>query len=478
VWDQIIGSAVFVAMGVISHFLHNPSDWEAIRRACNMPKPDHKPTGERRWQWALAFCFGGVSPVVALIASASVLPYWAINTLVGFAGICFFISAYLFGWLRIRGSIVYGTRTVSVAAIIVIAMAVLRSEVWPKPPIVEISKEIRMLSIPIAPGTQVYVGVIKDGFEINFATNENSSNNYINWVNPCHPPQDRPPFMFEYHVFNHNSYSIGNLKATFLVTFMDAKKSTPFEVYMAEIPANGSWPFYIVNESRYPVTVDSTDTIELQIPGEDKRRVPVLHGKVTMGAGVISDIGSFHGIDWFLGPTIDNWDNSDCPTPKPQPSKADKDNRQSDGIGRLISDALTRQLEIDFPSGWDLFTVDATQATERKSWIPDIPDRPQFVWTYSGQVTPTGDRINVGLPGIVSGKLAFVGNAACLRREKGDSVEIDVDPDSNVALYRGECFSSAGRKFKIGQNPTMAIVVRILSQSDTGTVVVLGLRPI
>jgi hypothetical protein len=155
----------------------------------------------------------------------------------------------------------------------------------------------------------------------------------------------------------------------------------------------------------------------------------------------------------------------------------------------LTSLALKNQLTAEFTLGWDMFTVDlhALRATERESWSPqnDIsnPHRTQFIWTNAGGISFDGARVVVGLPAIVSGRLTMIGNSVCLRREVGVSLQTDVDPDDSggIALFRGNTLISdvAGGKapFLTGKNPKITTITRILSITDAGIVMVLGLKP-
>jgi hypothetical protein len=125
--------------------------------------------------------------------------------------------------------------------------------------------------------------------------------------------------MFLYHVFNHNSYSVTNLVATFTAHFLGGDKgvevlaSKQFDIFIKAIPPGSLYSFYVVNESKNAVMIDSPETIELQVPGEKKSQVPVLHGKVIMGTFPISSIGGERGdIDLPLEATTRNWDSAGC----------------------------------------------------------------------------------------------------------------------------------------------------------------------
>lgn len=121
--------------------------------------------------------------------------------------------------------------------------------------------------------------------------------------------------MFLYHVFNHNPYSVSNLKATFKASFWGGERgvtvlgSKEFDVYIKDISPGSSYNFYIVNESQFNVQVLSANKIELQIPGETPKWVPVSTGKLIVGTFPISDIDPKSGpLDLPLDRSNRHWD--------------------------------------------------------------------------------------------------------------------------------------------------------------------------
>lgn len=258
----------------------------------------------------------GVAVITTLIAASGSMAKWSICTLV-MLGIIFFCASLVgLGWNKASRRHQTIFKTVLLFAIVCSAMIGLGWGAWPKPPIIEISKEIKILSIVVAPGADANIGMLKDGFKVDFVLYSNDQTGSVNWVKPCPGLIDK---MFLYHVFNHSPYPVTNLKATFDAQFLGGNKgvdvlgSNQFDVYIKTVSANGSSSFYIVNESRYSVMITSPENIELQVPGESKSQVPILRGEVIMGTLPISDIAGDRGqIDLPLDATHRNWDGTGC----------------------------------------------------------------------------------------------------------------------------------------------------------------------
>lgn len=270
------------------------------------------PKKDLRILWVSLALGVGFTCAIGLIAGNGTLLKSSVAALVIGGVLSFCSGAYFLGWLNSY------TYAIPIIAIVCLVMCCLGYEVLPGPPIIEISKEFRLASIDIAPGVDADIGWFKDDFTVNFQLCENTGKDFINWVGKPHQGES-PGTMYLYHVFNHSSYSVSNLRASFTAKFLGGESgvtvlgSKTFDVYIKNIPTGNSYSFYMVNMSHFSVEVDSPDTMEVQVPGQDKTRVPILKGKLIMGTFPISDIASEKGeLDLPLIGSVRNWDSAGC----------------------------------------------------------------------------------------------------------------------------------------------------------------------
>jgi hypothetical protein len=303
--------------------LHSASDRQTILQAKGMANAPHKQSvGQLIWSWPVVGVFvpfiwgGGVTFMTSghpLLAD----PFYISGTI--------FLLAKFLTWEENRKQTKWKRRILSCAGVIAVAL-VTSLAIWGnhklnRPPAIEISKEINTASaLDIAPGAEANVGTLQNDFTVSFGLCHNSGNDFIHWAGKVKQEDGYSPlWMFRYHVFNHSSTSITNLKLTFKATFMGGERgvsnfaSNNFDVNIKTVAPGNDHIFYLVNQSRYNVAIESPRTIEIQIPGEKVINVPVITGKVIMGTFPISDIDLKYGeLDLPLQGTQRPWENAGC----------------------------------------------------------------------------------------------------------------------------------------------------------------------
>ena len=276
---------------------------------------------DRKLLWFAILFALGLAVIITLIATES-LPAYRIYGLVTVGILAFSASVFVMGWHR--GSSTWKTARKSVGLFLIISggLSWLGWNARPKAPILEISKETGLASIDIAPGTEAQIIMLKDDFKVDRELCQNDGKNFINWIKSI--PNGFPERIFTYHIYNHNPYSITNLRAILKARFLDKTQlskvvaSRDIEIDEHVIPIGGSYSFYIVNESHHSVLVDSPINIRVQKPGEEKEEIPIIKGPLIMGKSAISDIIAVKPgapsipLDLPLSATNRNWDNTGC----------------------------------------------------------------------------------------------------------------------------------------------------------------------
>jgi hypothetical protein len=275
---------------------------------------------DRKLGWAFLWLASGIGTGVAMMIAAPIQSLWVVDLLIVFCGICFFLSAYNFGWFKspaIIGSIGVLPRMLLIVAAIVFSLLLLRSKVGPRI-VIEISKDMKSASIDIAPGTEAWIVTLKDDFKADGILCRNDGMTFINWAKPI--PNQPPELIFIYHLFNHNSYSVRDLRTRLRANFLAGPPppkvvaSTDIPVYVPILGASEMYSFFVVNESHYAVMVDSPDRAQIQIPGDDdKELITLIKGTLVMGKFAVSDIKA-GGIplDLPLTPSARDWSGAGC----------------------------------------------------------------------------------------------------------------------------------------------------------------------
>ena len=153
----------------------------------------------------------------------------------------------------------------------------------------------------------------------------------------------------------------------------------------------------------------------------------------------------------------------------------------------LFSDAIRNRIKHEFSFGYTLFSINFSDfaITERERGIPPNengkPNQTAFDWMGSKHVQIDGNNVLFELPYIVMPpNLIMIGNEISLLRKTGVGLTLDIDPCHPLfGLFRGNTLSSTQPETEISlsENPTLSIVVEILSISDKGILTVLGLKP-
>jgi hypothetical protein len=278
---------------------------------------------DRRLGWAFVWFGAAIATVVGMMIASPIQSPWVIDPLLAFCGISFFLAAYNFGWLKSPhtiGSIGVLPRITLIIAAILALLFWLKVKVAPQV-IIEISKNMSLVSIDIAPASEAWIVMLTNDFIVSGTTCMNSGSSFASWTKAN--PKKPPPWMFTYHVFNHNSYSIRDLRAQLKATFMAPGKSVAsrdIDIYIPTLGANQDYSFYVINGSHFAVKIDTPNEMTVQVPGRDRETIPVINGPEITGRFAWSDIKAIRAgappipLDLPLFASIVDWgNNTACP---------------------------------------------------------------------------------------------------------------------------------------------------------------------